>query len=299
MSVQKATTPSEWIRSPLTPLISGAGSTKPRGLARPEGGSESKEEALTPVRLVRTSAPLGERIPMDEREDYASWDRLEVPTAVRGLRVKRGVSQKLGRRRGGARGLPPEINLTPVLSHRYRFNCTTTVSATVQAIQMCGALGGICTVANSIVSSWTSSFRIKRITIWPAPAASVSAAAGAYVDWFFSDTSLFPDMSKSVTLPAGVTSTEALVFTPPAKSTAGFWVNSTATSSFTLFNLSVTAGDVIDIDVDQTLGVVNSTSSSLYQLTVTTGTLGNVYYLSLDGPGGNKIPPVAGMPTTH
>jgi len=216
--------------------------------------------------------------------------------AVRGRPMKGSRRVSKGIRRGGM-ALPPEINLTPTLSHVYRFICATTTSATIQAIQLFGALGGICSATNSVVSTWASSARIRKVVVWPSP--SSSAGDSPFIDWFFSDTSLFPDESRSVSLPEGVTVTEPLTFVPPRNSLCGMWVNSTATSTFSLFNLSITAGTIVDLHVDLTLGLTNSTSSSLYQLTVATGALGNVYYLALDGPGNNKITPVPGVPTTH
>jgi len=225
---------------------------------------------------------------------------IELGRGVAKYRVERAKGRSAVRGKGqrsGRGSLPPALELTPRYTHTFRFTCTSTGSFTIQAIQLCGALGGICTTANSLVQTWTSSFRILGLKAWPAP--SSSSTSGIYVDWYFSDTDLFPDTSKSTTVPEGVSVTDAVSFRPPSKSTAGFWVNSTATSSFTLFNISVVAGSVLDLTVQATLPVVNSTTSSLYGLSVTTGTLGNVYYLSLDGPSSNKLPPVSGVPTTH
>jgi len=282
----------------------------PGALSASSSSSTVVSQVPSPLTALSSKVPATIRVEESKEEGYvltspdpAARDRefeeiRRVPSGVyrRGQPVRPTLAGARRLRRGMS-SLPAEINLTPHFHHVFRFNCTTTTSATVSVIQLFGALGGICSAANSAVSTWTSSVRVKKITIWPA--APSASAAGAYIDWFFSDTSLFPDESKSVTYPEGVTVTAPLVFVPPEKSLCGMWINSTATSTFNLFNISVVAGSVIDVAVECTLGLVNSTSSSLYQLTVTTGTLGNVYYLALDGPSNNKIPPVSGIPTTH
>jgi hypothetical protein len=61
-----------------------------------------------------------------------------------------------------------------------------------------------------------------------------------------------------------------------------------------VFLITCTVGSVVDVHVSfRTSGAIAAGTHS-----VTTATLGNIYYLALDGPSSNVYVPV-GLPTTH
>jgi len=193
--------------------------------------------------------------------------------------------------------LPPEINLSPTFTKAYRFQVpTSAASVTISVLELIGALGGICTVLNSTVVHWTTAFRIIALKLYP-PAGSNVNPVNAVVEWS-SASGYAPDRVMSNDSPGGITSAgRCLVFKPPAKSLASDWVN-IVNSSLNLFNLfNAPAGCVIDLVVESAIGV--SFSASALSSTVATGTLGQIYYLALDGPSSNKVIPATGMPTTH
>lgn len=214
------------------------------------------------------------------------------------VQVKILPKGRLVRGRGGGvpRGasLPPMRTLTPTYNVIHRFTTTSTANEAISITEMLGALGGIATSATT-VQPWTSSFKINSITIW---LPQLSSANNATIWWTFLADGLYPDKVFDSSIPDGITSSSALVFRPPKKSSAGFWVNSILPSSTALFTIGVTVGCIIDVNVDATLGVANDTTSSIPPISVTTATLGNIYYLALDGPSNNKIRPVSAYPTT-
>jgi hypothetical protein len=66
-----------------------------------------------------------------------------------------------------------------------------------------------------------------------------------------------------------------------------------STAAVNLFALSCPIGSIVDLSVSFTL----SNIQGALQETVASGSLGNVYYLALDGPSANTYIPL-GLPTT-
>jgi len=190
--------------------------------------------------------------------------------------------------------LPPVLQTTPTLSHTFRFRTVASLTAVGCGLGgVLGALGSICTVTNSKVRTLASSLRVKSITMW-LPAGTTGDSA--FLDWGNGSFSGFvKDESQLVTVPDGVTVTTALRFVPPAKSLCGDWLNpSTISLSTPLWFVNCPAGTIIDLDVEYT----TSNVSQGVDQSVATGVLGLLYYLSLDGAGGNQIVPI-GLLTTH
>jgi len=194
---------------------------------------------------------------------------------------------------------PPCLNLTPTFTHTYRFYTSATVAATITVAQVFGALGGVCTVANTTVSSFVSSFRIKHIDVYQPASGASTAPTMTYLEWYkpVGDYA-FPDRTESLASLGGVTTGNKMRFVAPKWSFAGDWVNTTITGSTALFNVTFTIGYLLDMEVEMTLAVADSNPTVLTQSTITTGTLGAVYYLPLDGTTSNKIKAATGMPTT-
>ncbi len=87
--------------------------------------------------------------------------------------------------------------------------------------------------------------------------------------------------------------TGRLRFFPPKKSLASDWIVPAA-ASLNVFNITVSAGGIVILDVEATLTNAQATVSIT---SITTATLGQAYYLALDGRATNIIRPV-GMVTT-
>jgi len=187
--------------------------------------------------------------------------------------------------------MPPMINSVVKLRHTFRYAASAAVTATnVTANFVFGAIGGICTVANTTVTCWANSFRIRKMTVWAG-----ASTTNDDVDVIFTDTSTdyFEDREMLVDIPAGITVERALVFTPPKTSICNFWVASSLATN-TVMTLTVGSGSIVDMDVEFTLGSGNLTNKTQ---TVATGVLGTTYYLALDGTTNHKLVP-RGVQTT-
>jgi len=214
-----------------------------------------------------------------------------MPLLKRGKRARGKARGKAGKRRSGAPTLPPELDTVVTIHKVYRFLASGAFSNNITAQMLAGALGGICTITNSSLSCWASSARIHKVTIWP----SVSLTAPSpEVIWYSPLTNVEKDESKSRTLPSGVTVDRAVVSSPPRGTLACDWINLVSTGTTVLFKLNlVPSASVIDVSVTYTL----SNNILGQNLGIVTGVLTNVYYLALDGPGGNVLRPI-GVPTT-
>jgi hypothetical protein len=157
------------------------------------------------------------------------------------------------------------------------------------------AMGAVCEVKDSTLGSIHSTFRVRKVTLWP----SVNSAAGANslpeVEWLGGGTTeVARDLSFNKTIPAGVTADPGpVVSRPPANTLAGDWIYPAASSSQELLHfLNLTQGTVIDVLVEGTL----RNNLSGVTVSVSTATLGALYWGYLDGSGG-KLQPV-GRPST-
>jgi hypothetical protein len=149
-----------------------------------------------------------------------------------------------------------------------------------------GALGNIAS-ATTTLRNLATAFRIHSVTLW---LAGTGTGVNAFIDWSNSATlAISPDYAIDKMTPDGVTDTGAMVFKPPAKSLAGFWIANSMSGGSGVFAVTAIAGSVLDLDISYCLANVYGTSS----VTVTgPATVGNMYYLALNGPATNTIVPV-------
>jgi hypothetical protein len=156
-----------------------------------------------------------------------------------------------------------------------------------------GAAGTVCTVANSVVVSFYGSIRLNHLEIW---SPSISGAfTTCSCEWTSSNllstnTNEISDTSVSITTPAHISTK------PPSKSLASFW-QSSSNATAQLCTLNATTGSIIEVSISMILYDDESTATQ-YGTVVSTGTLGKVYYLSLDNPTANNLIPVS-LTTTH
>jgi len=189
--------------------------------------------------------------------------------------------------------LPAPLKTTIKCTHTFRFFANAATSAVnITVADVLGALGVVGYIANNSVASWNSSFKINQLAIWPAGDAAASGPKTALVTWNAGTSFQIEDEVMDETIPQGVSLSKCLVFSPPAKSLAGFWVNSGAAADI-LMNITVPVGSILDLSVQYT----NSNEFLGVGVSVASGVIGTVYYLALDGPVSNKLRPI-GLPTT-
>jgi len=192
--------------------------------------------------------------------------------------------------------LPSIFDMATKFKRRSRFQNVSggSVSKTISVLELIGSQGGVCTVVNSTVVHWVSSFKILEIKVWPP--SSAANTQSVVLEW---NTGLVnvKDESMACTIPAGMTMPTCLTFTPPPKTLSGDWISvaGSSTNLFNVFNLPNLA--VLDLTIECSLPI--AFASSTLSSTVATGILGQVYYLALDGPSSNTITPIVGYPTTH
>jgi hypothetical protein len=212
-----------------------------------------------------------------------------MPTAslaALGLSMTRGASQK-----GSATSLPPQIEITPNVRHVYRFVSNNANSVSVTNQDILGAIGGICTVANSTVRLWATSFKLNSVKMWPSANTTttptytdIAWGAGAYG-------SKDSELLKAV--PGGCSVTGLVTFKPPKGSFATNWISNTISGNYVIFLLQCSVGSILDVDLSFTL--CNQVAPA--NASIATGTLGNIYYLFLDGSTTHQLQPY-GLPFT-
>jgi hypothetical protein len=234
------------------------------------------------------------RKPVEEKKrDHDDFIVVSGP-APTGLQAGRGMTGRKGKGKKGKSGgisLPPAIATTPVNRGTYRYFVQSAVSSTNINANMIGqALGGICTVANSKVTPWTSAFRIKSVTIYPS---SASGTAIVELKWAINLTAFEKDYDVEGSLPGGITNTHGVRFVPPKGCLGSFWINNGGGGT-NVFAITAPVGSLIDLDVEFTMC---NNLAQFADSTIVSGTLATIYYLSLDSPGNNKLQ-VMGRPTT-
>jgi len=243
---------------------------------------------------------------------YPNGVRGDVPQTKYGVLQNASLNARSKRkaRRGGKKGkkgtarrapeLPPTIQTTVSVQHVYRFATLTTTSAvSVTGKTLCGALG--CVGAGSVggvntVCAFASTAKIHSIKIWNGLSTS-GLDSQAEVIWYADELvpNIAKDTSRDSTQPAGIVGKErCLVSRPPKNTLASDWIRLSTAANAQLISISSLKGAVIDVDVSYTLA--NNYNGQV----ITTGSLplvGTLYYLSLDGIGGNLQP--VGMGTIN
>jgi hypothetical protein len=196
------------------------------------------------------------------------------PTSLVGLGVSmsRGPSLK-----GSGSSLPPQIDITPNCRHTFRFVCGNVASVTCTNQDILGAIGGICTVANSTVRLWASSFRMHSVKMWPS---ANTTTTPTYADVFWGAGAYgSKDAEFLKAVPGGCTVTGLVTFKPPKGTFAANWISNTISGNYVIMGVQCSIGTIVDVDLSFTL--VNQVAPA--NSSISTGTLGAIYYLCLDG----------------
>lgn len=144
-------------------------------------------------------------------------------------------------------GMPPQINMHPISSRVYRFGGNST-NQTVQITRRCMLsleLSNANISGTGTAYTLVQAIRIKRVSVWCTTA--TPSLASFSVEW----NDLHGPAIQKV---ASCTSSVAghLVTRPPANSFSGMWsqVSSTSTYQEILFQLTVLANAIVDIECD-------------------------------------------------
>jgi len=191
--------------------------------------------------------------------------------------------------------LPPMIESTINVRSKIRYTVLSGTSTAIHSVSVndfLGSLGGV-SITSSLFRPWASSFRLRKVTMWPAVIVGTDQTIASL--WWNSGLTPFnKDSEKSSDLPVGVTMTRPVVFRPPAKTLAGDWVAATGNPSANLFSFLSSAGTIIDVECDYTL----SNQILAANITTSAATGGNIYYLYLDGSGGSNVVRPTHLPST-
>jgi len=211
-------------------------------------------------------------------------------TQKRGFASSAPAAPKGSRTGRGQLGHPPQLRSNIVLAHRYRFTSTSGTATAITVGSLFGAVGNMCTVANTQVQSLFQSLKVRSVSIWTPPAAQGSFATCS-VEWLGganSNTVEVSDTSNSVATPAHIMSA------PPRLSLASFWNNS-ASAANVLMTIAAPSGSIIDVVLDL---ILSDDESANLVTAVAAGALGVIYYLSLDPNATHRYVPVSLTTTT-
>jgi hypothetical protein len=145
-------------------------------------------------------------------------------------------------------------------------------------------------VANTAVTCLFGTLRIKRVQIWAPPL--TSGTNEVEILWGVQgQANMNPvrvtDVSVSTAFPAYISTS------PPPNSVASFWQNVGVNQD--MFKISCPTASYIDVTLELTLW---NNEGSGFNTTVALATLGDMYYMSLDGPTPHDMQPI-GLNTTN
>ena len=210
----------------------------------------------------------------------AAGEEKESPLSEKSAKMSKGLAKLT------PKTLPPTLNFTPIVRQELMFALTGSVAVeNITVAMIAGACGGIAT-SSTVLQPWFSCFRIKKISGWCGGTAAGSALTPIEVDWASGISSIDKDEVMGTATPSGTTVSGAMVFTPPPKSLAGYWINSSVTSSLTVLTMTGQLGSVFVLEIE---GVLANNFSPFAAVTIAGGATGAVYWLALDRAGSNLI----------
>mgnify|MGYP003572086457 CR=1 FL=1 len=180
--------------------------------------------------------------------------------------------------------VPKQIPGNVELTRTYRFEELTAGFFNVQAGDLLGIGGGICTTTNSVLTLNPIASKIHKVEMFapPVPGTIKCMYTAAIANSYAKE---FADSTNSEAFPAHVSCR------PPKGSAADLQVGS---GSSIILTLEVVAATIIDVHITHYMSDrgLNFTSS------IAAGTVGVSYYLALDHSGTNQLKPVNLLTTT-
>jgi len=121
-----------------------------------------------------------------------------------------GMSRGKSKGAVGKLSLPPQIENTLIVRSRIRYIAGSGSIVSVSVQDLVGALGGVCTVTNSVFKPWSGSVRLRKVIAWPS--ANIGAETTAALSWNSGVSGLNKDSEKTADTPEGVSNTGCVVF---------------------------------------------------------------------------------------
>lgn len=177
---------------------------------------------------------------------------------------------------------PPQIKSNIIFGHRYRFTSTGAAAIPITVALLRG-IGGVVATTSTTGAPIAFSVKVRSVEIWTPPA-SQGALATCSLEWASgstldsTNTVEVSDTSMSVAEPAHLRTS------PPKSSLASFWQHIGADQ---LFVITAPAGSVVDVSMQY---VLNDDEASPTSVVLAGATVGNMYYMPLDGHGGVMAP---------
>lgn len=174
--------------------------------------------------------------------------------------------------------LPPRLNLTPTLTHTFRYKCINGhKNLTIYAQDVLASLGGVGTGSTSI-QPVASSAQIVRLRLYPAVAQTGSPDSISHNLSWSPEEGTSKDVLFDATYPNGVTIDKPITTRPVPKTLQSFWIDTSLSQG--MFYTSAAQGSVLEITVRYTLAGAYGIPSAR----TTTGltVLGSYYYPTLD-----------------
>lgn len=170
---------------------------------------------------------------------------------------------------------PPQIDLAPIQTMTFRYVAASTTTSTIYRRNlMCLIMSQNVTL---VLGTIFESVRLKKVEIWGASATSDINFSTVSLEWEDprGNTKIVTD-SGTVNKPAHI------VCKPPRESTVAMWSNLITTYvNEPLFFIAYSAGSIIDVTVNFSIGNGTTNNASYITRTTASTTLG-LYYLNLD-----------------
>jgi len=181
---------------------------------------------------------------------------------------------------------PPQLKSNIVVKHNYRFTATAGANVAINAQNLILAAGTVCTVVNSVATSFFGSVKVQYVNVWSPPSAQGNFATCSieYNGAAAASTVEFSDTSVSPTQPA------MLKTRPPKSSNASFWQTPNVGNN-AMFTLICPANSIIDVGLD--LLLYDDEASAPVTRAIAAGVVGLTYYLALDSLTGHNLVPVS------
>jgi len=183
---------------------------------------------------------------------------------------------------------PPQQRPNPVLNRRVRYGCTTTGAYNITPKGCAFTLGAMCT-SGTVAYTLCTAFRVRRIQVW-----GIAAQAGntsvVSITWFGDQTLNWESNRETLDSSTSTAYVPYVDVRPPKTSSAAMWqaAQSSAFSTAVLFQVSLSAGGVIDVEYEYVLADGNASPTATQA--ISGGVAGTVKYGPLDGYGGGFIP---------
>jgi hypothetical protein len=180
---------------------------------------------------------------------------------------------------------------TPItITKTYRFISNSVTPSAITLLQLL-AIPGVVNYSANTNRCLADSCKIHKIEIW------TDAVVTNFIELYFF-TQFQYTRPKEVTDECQSTAAPAHIVVRPPKGVMSEWlsaINATTASALNLFNITSSVGSVVDVTLSHSFWQQSQSTNPVVYSSTAAGTLGNIYYIGLDGTVG-RYPP-AELPT--